>query len=328
MIEPNPHLNARLTAETLETYFKAGVVVPVSVADEPSCTLRIDPLKDTLELWTPADGPEPDVGSLSRVQVDTEELDKGPMFVLTVDARGAHLEAYSLLAAIVDDLVEGRTFQSAVLRSITSFRDLLAGRGRLSEERTLGLIGELLVLEHLIPTMGEDAAVTAWTGPESEEHDFVLPSLDAEVKTTLSERRTHVINSETQLQTSAARPLWLVSLQLTRAGTATDGYTLPEVIGRVRAQLANSASTFNAHLGGQGWRDADADLYGERYMPRTPPQAYLIDDTFPAITRGRLDSVVPQPELVGPVTYRVDISGLVPQVPEGPLHDFVGGESE
>lgn len=325
MTDPADYLNARLTAETLETYFGADTVVPLNLSTSPACTLRIDPPGERLELWTPATGPEPDVDTLSRVSLSTEELDGGPWFVLTVDARGAHLEAYSLLAAVVDDLASGRPFHVAVARSLTSFRDLLAGRGRLSDEITIGLIGELLVLEHLLAVTVEATAVSAWLGPASEEHDFVLAGLDAEVKTTLAERRRHIIGSEMQLQTSPARPLWLVSIQLTRAGTAAGGFTLPDVITRVRARLTTAAAAVNAHLGTLGWRDADADLYRERYMPRTPPRAYLVDDDFPAVTRTRLDTVVPQADLVGPVSYRVDVSGLDAGIPPGELGGFVEG---
>lgn len=325
MTDPADHFNARLTAETLETYFGAGTVVPLNLSTSPDCTLRIDPPGERLELWTPATGPEPDVDALSRVSLSTEELDDGPWFVLTVDARGAHLEAYSLLAAVVDDIVSGRPFHVAVARSLTSFRGLLAGRGRLSEEITIGLIGELLVLEHLLGVAAEVIGVDAWVGPASEEHDFVLADLDAEVKTTLAERRRHIIGSEMQLQTSPARPLWLISIQLTRAGSAAGGFTLPDVVTRVRAGLTTTPDAVNAHLGALGWRDADADLYRERYMPRTPPRAYHVDDNFPAVTRTRLDAVVPQADLVGPVSYRIDVSGLDAAVPPGSLGGFVEG---
>jgi hypothetical protein len=324
--ELDPQLNARLTAATLETYFAAGTVVPIHVADSPRCTLRIDPPADRLELWTPAVGPEPDVTALSRLSLSLEELDDGPWFVLAVDSRGAHLEAYSLIAAVVDDLTAGRPFHVATARSLAAYRDLLAGRGRLSEEKVLGLAGELLVFEHLVRAAGEHIAVQAWLGPQSEEHDFVLSEFDAEVKTTLSERRSHMVGSEMQFQPSPARPLWLISIQLTRAGTAADGYSLADLVARTRALLTTTADVVSAHLGYVGWRDGDADLYAERYMARTRPAAYLVDDRFPAITRNRLDAVVPRPELVGAVSYRVDVSGLDAGSPTGPLAEFVEGE--
>jgi hypothetical protein len=312
-----------LTADTLETYFAAGSVVPVHVASSPPCTLRIVPPDERLELWTRVDGPEPDVTALSRVSVSTEELDDGPWFVLAVDARGAHFEAYSLLAAIIDDLSAGKPFHLATSRSLETYRDLLSGRGRLSEERTVGLIGELLVLEHLLDAAGETAATAAWLGPDAEEHDFVLSELDAEVKTTLTERRSHIIGTETQLQPSPARPLWLLSIQLTRGGDAADGFRLPDLVSRVRDRLSTTAEAFTAHLRSVGWRDRDAELYTERYMLRSRPAAYPVDDAFPAVTRHRIEQIVPRPEFVGPVSYRVDVTALKRETPPGALEDFV-----
>lgn len=127
-------LDSRLTAATLESYFATGMVVPVGLADVPPCTLRINAPADQLELWTPAEGPEPDVATLDRVGYYRAHADGADWFVLIVDARGAHFEAYSLIAAVVDDLVAGRPFYAATARSLAAYRDLLALRGRLSEE--------------------------------------------------------------------------------------------------------------------------------------------------------------------------------------------------
>lgn len=315
-----------LTPETLETYFGSHVVVPVLLAHSPICRLRIDPPAQSLQLWTPVAGPEPDVTAMDRVSLITEDMDDGQWYVLEVDATGAHYEAYSLIAAVVDDLVAGRPLHVAMARSVDTFLELLANRSRLSEEKTVGLIGELLLLESLIEHLGQDSALAGWLGPESEEHDFVLSDLDAEVKTTLSERRTHIIGTETQLQPSPHRPLWLVSVQLTRAGDAVQGFGLPDVIGRVRLTLNRAAETFIGHLRTLGWNDADADLYRERYLLRTTPAAYLVDDRFPALTRQRIDGVVPQPELVSAVSYRVDVSSMIPGTAPAALAPFTGDD--
>lgn len=312
-----------LTAETLDEYFRAGTPVPLRLAGAPVRLLRIDPPSQTIELWTPVDGPEPDVTKLSRVSLDTDQIGDDPCYVVTVDARNAHYEAYSLLAAIVDDLQAGRTLQVATARSLDTYENLLERRGRISEEKALGLIGELLVLEHLVGAIGENQAVRAWLGPGNEEHDFVLDVIDAEVKTTLAERRTHLIGSETQLQLSPGRPLWLVSIQLTRAGAADQGFGLPETINRIRSGLSSTRSLIDGYFGTQGWSDLDSDLYPERYMWRSRPAAFEVDDRFPAITRTRLNSVVPQPELVVQVSYRVDVTSLAPGSPPGALGGFV-----
>lgn len=321
-MEPLTHL----TPDTLETYFRAGQPVIVRMASAPDSQLRIDPGAQRMELWVAEVGPEPDVTSLARLSVNTEELDSGTWLVLAVDAEGAHFEAYSLLAAAVDELRRGRPLAAATTRAIDTYRELLERRGRLSQEKTVGLLGELVVLEHLFAAIGSAAAMDAWLGPQSEEHDFVLPDFDAEVKTTLSERRSHLIGSETQLQPSPGRPLWLLSLQLTRAGAAVESFGLPDVIHRIRQGLATGSHDFQAYLGSRGWRDADAELYMERYLWRSRPNAYHVDERFPAVTRPRLDSVIPRPDLVGHVSYRVDVTSLTSGLPPRPLAGFVTGE--
>ena len=316
-------LNTRLTAATLEAYFTAANVVPVRLLDNPECTMRVDPTADRLELWTPLNGPEPDVRSLHRVTLRRERVADLEWHVLAVDARNAHVEGYSLIAAIVDDLGAGLPFYSATARSLAAYRELLLVRGRLSEEKVLGLIGELLVLEHLLGTIDEATAVDAWVGPQSEEHDFVLVDLDVEVKTTLNERRSHVIGSETQLQRSPGRPLWLLSIQLTRGGAASSGDTLGDVVARVSSMLTTGLTPTNTRLERIGWHAEEADLYPEKYLPRSRPKGYLVDERFPAITRSRLQRSIPSPELVGHVTYRVDVSDLDSGIPPDFLSEFV-----
>ena len=319
-------LNTRLTAATLEAYFAAASVVSVGLLDNPECTMRVDPRGDRLELWTPFNGPEPDVRPLHRVTLRHELIADRDWHVLAVDARNAHVEAYSLIAAIVDDLAAGLPFYSATARSLAAYRELLLVRGRLSEEKVLGLIGELLLLKHLLGTIDEATAVNAWVGPQSEEHDFVLDDLDVEVKTTLSERRSHVIGSETQLQRSPARPLWLISIQLTRGGAASSGETLGDVVAGMSSMLTTGLTPTNTRLERIGWRAEEADLYPEKYLPRSRPKAFLVDERFPAITRSRLQRCIPSPELVGQVTYRVNVSDLDFGIPPGPLAGFVDSE--
>ena len=314
-----------LSPETLATYFSADHVVVHKMASWPKCVLRIDPQRQKLALWTVAKGTMPDVAVLNRLSVTAETTGADRWFVLTVDAGGAHFEAYSLLAAIVDDLEVGLSFDGATQRSISTYRDLLAARTRLSEERVTGLIAELLLLEHLIKFYGDQEAMRSWVGPSAEEHDFVMQYIDVEVKCTLSEVRRHVIASEYQLMSSPGRDLWLVSIQLTKAGDAQSSIQLGELIGRVRRLLASTERTFEAMLDSHGWRECDAQLYPERYMYRAPSTSYRVDENFPALTRPRIEQSAPRAELIGPVTYRVDVSSMKPSHPPDALAGFVEG---
>lgn len=315
-------LNRRLTAETLDLYFRNKVPITLAVEGLKGGRLVIDGKAETLALWVPAEGDPPDVEGFERLELDIQETDAGECFVVTAYAERDHFETYSLLAAVVESMVRGMSLRTALADAVATYRGLLSSRGRLSPEKTAGLIGELLVLEHLLETLPETYVLATWVGPAAEEHDFVLREVDLEVKTTNSERRVHMIGSETQLTRTGTRPLWLISIQLTRGGRAAQAFTLPDVVDRIRSRLAEP-DVLDIGLAGVGYRSHDAGLYRDRYLVRTVPRAYLVDDDFPAISRRSLEAMVPAAESVTSVTYRIDVTALESARPPAPMDEFV-----
>lgn len=313
-----------LTPDTVEEYFTAGVEAAFSLSASIGAVLEIDPPRQELRLISPALGGDPDVTTYERIALERIQLvgKPGDWFRLTVEATGMHYEAYVLIVSIVDQLESGASFRHAVSESLSSLKGLLSSRRRMTDEKEAGLIGELLVLDRTINQLGEDLAIQAWLGPLSEEHDFGFPRFDAEVKTTRSESRVHIIGSELQLQPTSDRPLYLVSLQITQAGASADGFALPDLIALTQSKLDRTRRTFDAALQGLGWADDDADLYPTRFQLRSVPRAYLVGADFPAITSARLDRLVPQRALVSGVSYRVDVSTLNYVAPLAPLNDF------
>lgn len=313
-----------LTPDTVEEYFSAGIAAAFSLSESVDAVLEIDPSNQEMRLISPALGADPDVTSYERITLERIGIvDKpGDWFRLVVDATRMYYEAYVLIESIVDQLENGASFRHAVSESLSGLKNLLAGRRRLSEAKEAGLIGELLVLGHAIQRNGEDAALDAWLGPLAEEHDFGFDDFDVEVKTTRSEARSHIIGSETQLQPTQGRVLYLISIQITLAGAAAGGFTLSELIASIRSELDSSRRVFDMALKGLGWTDADADLYLTKFQLRTTPRSYAVDLEFPAITGLRLDQVVPQRGFVSAVSYRVDVSHLPHEAPPAPLDNF------
>ncbi|WP_159084959.1 PD-(D/E)XK motif protein [Planctomonas deserti] len=309
---------------TVEAYFRAGAPAAFTVCDDPEAIITIDPARVELRLITPAAGSEPEVTAFERIALRRvlRPSDTREWFELAVDATDRHYEAYMLMESIADQLRSGGTFRRSVSESLESLKDLLTKRRKLTDEKVSGLIGELLVLDHVLGVHDEEAAIAAWLGPLAEQHDFGFSDFDAEVKTTLSEERSHVIGSDTQLEPVPGRPLHLISVQITRAGAAAEGFSLPDLITSVRARLDNATRTFNYALDRLGWDDGDADLYRTRFQLRSTPQAYLVDDLFPAITSKRLDEVVPNRPFVAGVSYRVDVTHLPYASAPDPLSDF------
>jgi hypothetical protein len=321
MIEPDIPVT-QLTPQSLDEYFAAGVPTTHVVAREPRCDLLIDPGAQVYELLTPAVGAEPDLRGMQSVSVDVLSLEDGPWYRLRIDARDLRYEAYGVVVSVVQAMRGGSSFAAATGAALTNLKTILTLRRRLSPDQQIGLLGELLVVRRLLTAYPEDDVIAWWLGPLAEQHDFAFPDADVEVKTTTAERRTHVIHGTGQLQPNPGRPLWLLSIQVTRAGGA-DGLSLTGLVDDVRDRLSARRGRFLEHLVGLGWRVGDADLYRDLYLLRTAPQAFLVDDDFPAITDTRLRATVPHTELVSAVTYRVDVTNRAPALPGGPLDLFL-----
>lgn len=303
-----------LSPETLAAYIDADTPTEQRLADSPVCILGIDPPRHELTLRTPATGADIDVSAYRMIHTDLfeEPGDETVWFRVTVDAEGVEYEAYALLQSVSDQLQQGDNLERALHVALGAYRGLLARTPRLSEDQETGLFGELIALDRLISTLGETRALAAWLGTQAEEHDFVLADYDVEVKTTRSERRTHVIHGLGQLTpTTPGRPLHLMSVQVTRAGASTDGETLPGMIERIRQRLRAGRTVFDDKLADVGWEDARADrLYTTRLLLRSEPLFYVVDDEFPALTHGGLARILTRPELVRSIDYRVNVTDL------------------
>lgn len=311
-----------LEPRSVKAYFRLGVRTAFDLGQDPPVRMEIDPSSETIELMTPAVGADPEVSAFERLSFSRIAREGAEWFLLRINAQDMHYEGYVLIESVVDLLRSGASFRHAVSEALVSLKELLANRRRLTDEKVTGLIGELLVLRHAIDSAGELVATESWLGPDAAEHDFAFPDFEAEVKTTTSERRVHVIGSETQLEASPGSPLNLISIQITRAGAGAQGFTLPSLIEEVRGSLDHSMRSFDLALKGLGWRAEDADLYRSTYQLRSVPRAYLVDSTFPAITSARLGLVVPNVVSVSAVSYRVNVTDL-PFIEAGsPLHDF------
>ncbi|WBQ07813.1 PD-(D/E)XK motif protein [Kribbella sp. CA-293567] len=219
-------------------------------------------------------------------------------------------EVYPVLCAIADKVqLDGTSFAGAVESVLSGLSDILAGRKGLSLEEQIGLFGELVVLLSLAKHLGVSDAVTAWTGPKGEEHDFGLPETDLEVKTTMTEHRRHWISGLTQLTPTGDRSLHLLSLQITSAGLG-GGVSLAELVETIRSLPDMPAGRIDELLDRAGWRDWYGGLYDDRWQLRTPAETYVVNDEFPALTASRIGAVMPDIGRLVELRYRIDLDGL------------------
>jgi hypothetical protein len=315
-VKPDPA--RRLTTPTLMQHWDTGVPIDIPIAGDPTLRLRINPQAGELTLRAPAAEtaqlPQQDLTNVTAfliTEAGTTYLD-----ISTTDSRIV-VDGYGMLMSIADRIqLAGADPLDAFLETLEVWRSIMAERSRMSATPEIGLFGELLVLQALISTGA--AAATAWRGGLGEEHDFGLPDVDVEIKTTTGEHRHHWIHGLTQLVSTGATPLWLVSLQITRAGDGS-GHTLPGLIDLVLAAADEPMRGLIAkNLREVGWREETRDLFDERWQLRSASLALPVDDSLPRITpevlkRADLDTS----GLLG-VTYEIAVDGKTPPEPPPP----------
>ena len=311
-----------LSWPNLLEYLNAGAPAMVRISGTPGVDLVIEPAEQRVAIrgpW-PGTGDVPDLASYRHLDTRVGTDVSGDWVEFVVSGRSVLQEAYPVLTAIADRVqLHGDGMGAAIRGVLDSYRRLLSSLGRLSEQQELGLYGELLVLNHLMGSVGEDKAVASWRGPMHEEHDFGLEGFDIEVKTTLSEDRNHRISSLTQLEPSPDRNLWLVSLQLTTHGVG--GTTLPRSIQEMMDAMLSLAARliFVERLTDAGWDPSHSHLYTRQFTLRSEVLTFEVTSEFPAITAHHLQSAGLPIERFSHVSYILSTSGLVPDSPPAEL---------
>ena len=183
---------------------------------------------------------------------------------------GVLREAYPMLLAVADYVqLHGDGMGTAIGRVLSTYREMLSSLGRLSDDQELGLFGELLVLDHLIGSIGAHKAVDSWQGPTREEHDFGLDDFDIEVKTTLTEDRDspHLQPDPTG---AVARSKPLAGIGAVDDPRRRRHHAARKSIDRTMNRLPEPAlrARFADRLTELGWDPSQGHLYVRRFIPR------------------------------------------------------------
>ena len=246
------------------------------------------------------------VVAVRAVTVGTMDL----LEVMTADRR--LYEDFHALAALFVQRVRMQGMQPLVALDdvLASLARLIARTAVITPERQVGLYGELWTVLAFAAEVGVATAVACWTGPDHEEHDLVLEDVDVEVKTTRTDRASHVIHGLNQLEPKPGRALYLLSIRLTAGGGG--GTSLPDVIARARkrAEAGGAACLTRLERGLEqsGWRDEYAPFCLDTYLLRGVPQ--LVPSTeLPALTPSVLGLSPDDLSRLSDVQYRIDVTG-------------------
>lgn len=199
----------------------------------------------------------------------------------------------------------------AVIDGLARWRRLFADvrtEHLLSQQKLIGLLGELLVLEQIL---ARDPArqVGIWKGPTGAPHDFRQGERSLEVKTTLTrEGRIVPISSIDQLTTPSNGSLYLAHLQLE---ADAKGDSLPAVVDRVLAAGVEQ-SKFLTLLNSVGYRLENAPDYLPFCFSLTARRVYDVNsEWFPKLTSTSF-ALGDTPPGVLHISYSIDLTNEPP----------------
>lgn len=203
---------------------------------------------------------------------------------------------WELFVALSNDLVEATRFSRdassavrTILRRLARWQDFLKKHRSdlLSEERIIGLIGELLFLKtYLIPCFGPSSAIQFWRGPEGHPQDFNVHDSAIEVKCQSGATKPTIKISSVEQLCPQFPEMYLYVITL---GTTTQedpmAINLPGLVSHLRTALVSENNTlierFNDLLYMVGYLDT------ERYLDYcylvSDEKMFRITDDFPRV---------------------------------------------
>lgn len=191
----------------------------------------------------------------------------------------------STIAAMTQD--ESLEPVEAFRRAVCQLRDMLRQDQGLSRTAELGLLGELWLLKRLHTSYEPSLVMEAWLGPESEEHDVRLDSIEIEVKATSKQARRHWIGSLGQLKPSPNRDLFLLSLHYGRSGAGPEPQSVSTAVTELRALLQpdpSALAAFDEELADKfGIARGEEQRYRTSFAFRSKPRLIAITDTSPRL---------------------------------------------
>ena len=219
-----------------------------------------------------------------------------------------------LLAAVIEEIViniQLETEESVIETSrsvIERWKKLLSVevRRRLSLIELIGLIGELVTLEHFLQS-DANFDLSSWTGPQGAVHDFEFHSNSLEVKTTsVPGSRVATISGYAQLELTEGKPLGLLFIEIR---LDPDGRRISELCQTLEKKLGQKGIALWQKLALVGIDGLTMDQYSDVGFELLYCSLYEITNTFPKITHSNIVQIDPEKRILD-VIYQVDLAHI------------------
>lgn len=210
-----------------------------------------------------------------------------------------------LAGEILIRLRDGQVPAKAVSGTISDFRALLMGRGRKdpSSAEVMGLVGELLILKRIVDL--KPGAISSWTGPFGQRHDFRSRDRALEVKTSgRADAGRLGINGILQLDPPEGGTLLLTHVRLERA---EEGILSVSGLCKSIIEAGADSHRLTEALGKLGCDAPDDDRWNRTRFSFEGLDIYRVEPGFPRLTPDDF-SAGALPAGVAKLSYEIDLS--------------------
>lgn len=213
-----------------------------------------------------------------------------------------------LFATICADVVSAAALANRAdaldhfLARLDAWRQFLRDRrDGLSRRETVGLIGELIILDQIL-TLRADG-LSAWQAPNDGLHDFVDEGHALEIKTGLGPSSTITISALDQLDASGLTRLDLLHVRLIET---PEGKSLRDFISDVSARLPNDPRrrAFENALLSRGLMPDDDVARAVPKVQLRAIESYQVQENFPRLVRANL------PVAITDATYSLEVRAI------------------
>lgn len=241
---------------------------------------------------------------LGGMRLNSVPDESGPLLVLSLEDAGRR----DLFTTICADVMtaasqpDQRTALIQFLARLDAWRQFLRDRrDGMSRAETIGLFGELVVLEQLIETDRE--SLSFWEAPLDGLHDFQREGHALEVKTGLGPASTITISRLDQLDIAGLRRLDLLHVRLIESPA---GRSLCDIIEALNVALPDEAhrNSLENLLLRRGLLPGDDTARSTPRVQLRTIDAYAVIHDFPRLIRASL------PIAITEATYTLEVRGI------------------
>lgn len=241
---------------------------------------------------------------LGGMRLNTVADESGPFLVLSLEDSSRRDLFSTICADVVSAAARAGTVDALAqfLARLDAWRQFLRDRrDGLSRSETIGLMGELLVLERLLDAAPHSLAT--WQSPNDGLHDFQSNGHALEVKAGLGPSSSITISALDQLDATGLRRLDLLHIRLVEVPGAR---CLRGVLAAINEPLPDDASrrAFENALVRRGLMPDDDTARLTPKVQQRSIDAYSIGETFPRLNRATL------PVAITEATYTLEVRAI------------------